>query len=118
MENTTSVIEVLVDKSAGDLSIVTSDDSTGYSVETTLSIEDAWLLICNLNSALQQLVPELVQPKPKNKTQVEPTYVQPEPKGEPRVREAVLEAIDVNTRPSRYMPPGFPATVSKKGLRG
>jgi hypothetical protein len=48
-------VDVLVDSKAGDLSIISVDDSDGSSVETTLSVAEAWSLICDLNEAIHKL---------------------------------------------------------------
>lgn len=56
-------VEILVDSKAKDISLVAVDDTDGSSVETTLSVEDAWEVVTQLNVAIHKL------------TQVEPKVV-------------------------------------------
>lgn len=48
-------IEVLIDRKAGDLSITASDDRTQVDIEKTLTVEQAWQLVTELNKAIQTL---------------------------------------------------------------
>lgn len=107
-------VEVLLDRKANNLSFTTADDSTGTEVETTLSLEEAWILVTELNAAIRSLT--TVEPKVIHTHHPAPKHVAA-PSTPARVREAVLNSIGADQLRPRYVPPGFPATVTKKGLR-
>ena len=48
-------VEVLIDRPSGSISIVTSDDTSKVEVEHTLTVEQAWKLVTDLNQAIQKL---------------------------------------------------------------
>lgn len=116
-------VEILLDKAAGNLSIIAIDDVDGCSVETTLSVEEAWALVADLNQAIRKITklpePRVVHntyPK-KNKSVVNAvsnTIISP---STPRVREAVLNSIGADNIRPRYSRPGAPSLEPRKGLR-
>jgi len=110
-------IEVLLDRAAGNLSIIATDDSSGTEVEHTLSVEAAWNLVAELNKSIQALLPQIIaKGSVCSQEQVIPVS---EPSRAPeRVKDAVLESVGADQRRPRHMPPGSPADAStKKGLR-
>jgi hypothetical protein len=118
MENLTMApifkVEVLIDKVAGNLSIQATDDTDGTSVETTLSSEEAWVLVIALNSAIHQLAGKKKQTKPK--LVHETPVVISEPKEE-QVQAAVKEAIGADQLRPRHLPPGPVRNIKIAGLR-
>lgn len=124
---TVSKVEVLVDPKAGDLSIIAVDDTDGCSVETTLSVEEAGALVSDLMVAIQKIKTaseiqgtKVSTPVIKQPTVVHTQHFNIDARGSSpeRVRDAVLEAIGADrVRKERYSKPGFPATISKTGLR-
>lgn len=125
-------VDVLVDRKANDLSLLTTGDD-GVDTETTLTVEGAWDLVVKLNTALRQLQavpqvthinidargasnPALVAAAINRAISVLPVKGIIERKPE-RVKDAVLEAIGADQKRPRHVPPGFPATVTKRGLR-
>lgn len=49
------IVSVLIDRNASEISIVTTDDTTKETIERTLTLEQAWKLVTDLNVAIQKL---------------------------------------------------------------
>jgi hypothetical protein len=49
-------VSVLIDRPSGNISIVTSDDRSASEIERTLTVEQAWKLVTDLNEAIQKLL--------------------------------------------------------------
>ena len=111
-------VEVLLDKKSNDLSIVGTDDS-GVDFETTLDVESAWVLVTALNVALRQLR----EPDPIYVPFEKPTAAPVRREAidlriPPRMKEAVMAAVDKNTRGALNQPAGFPSERKEPiGLR-
>lgn len=123
MEN----IDILIDRKAGDMSLTITDDS-GVDGEVTLSVEQAWALVCKLMDAMRQLNNEAIEKAIGDGKRVqierrrsEPSYtVSIDTRGAhnpEQVQAAVLESIGADSKRPRHMPPGFPAAIKKSGLR-
>jgi hypothetical protein len=112
-------IEVLIDRKSNDLAITLTDDA-GNDSESTLTLEDAWKLVTDLNEAITKLLPSIIN-KGSVVAEAVKAGIQPyaaEPYRAPeQVQAAVLEAIGADQKRPRHVPPGFPATLKKAGLR-
>lgn len=93
-------IEVMLDRAANNLSIISADDTDGREVETTLSLEEAWALVSNLNQAIQRLLPKSKYGGSLNKTlnSVDTVAGANNPfvksQNPEQLREAVLHSVD------------------------
>jgi collagenase-like PrtC family protease len=114
------LIEVLVDKKEGNLSLVSTDDSDGQSVETTLSIEEAGNLVSEIMLALQKLrtAAEIQSAPIKYATTYKIDGRGSSTATKEQVRAAVREAVGAtDSNKPRYSKPGSPSTIQSKGLR-
>jgi hypothetical protein len=95
------VVDVLIDRSSTTISIITTDDSSGESIEQTLTLEQAWGMVADLNEAITKLL----QPQP-FELPVAKTVIH----HAPQVRAAVLESLGVPVVPAkRSYAPGPPS---------